>query len=273
MHVFPTDEEVEQAADLLTNRYRVSAQLLNQLFVRQQRVQADSILQSLGGSRLTTFDHARLLVQREGPRLFAGGRKAIRELRLHLLRQLSDADVQNLYNRHPPAGRNISVSSHMRKPLSEMKWHTGKHWPRDFVAALDFPPIFAGVTQGEKVPTICDVPPLKFPPKLANFQIDLKRRMLDVLAQEDIRTRCVVTLPTGGGKTRVAVEAFIDWMQPRFAQGKYLVWVAQSEELCEQAIACRSRDGHRARYQLSGDATRPRQGRNLRSSTCLQTVN
>lgn len=48
----------------------------------------------------------------------------------------------------------------------------------------------------------------------------------------------MVTLPTGGGKTRVAVESFIDWMQPRFSEGKYLIWIAQSEELCEQAIAC-----------------------------------
>ena len=39
------------------------------------------------------------------------------------------------------------------------------------------------------------------------------------------------------GKTRTAVEAFIEWLQPRFAEGKYLIWLAQSEELCEQAIA------------------------------------
>ncbi|MGO9463934.1 MAG: DEAD/DEAH box helicase [Isosphaeraceae bacterium] len=170
--------------------------------------------------------------------MFAGGRKATREFRLHLLRQLADEEVRILFNLHPPAGRNISFPSHMRKPLSEMKWHSGKHWARDFVAALGFPTIFAGITQGEKVPTIHDVPPLKFPPKLAEFQESLKDRMLEVLARDGVRTRCVVTLPTGGGKTRVAVEAFIDWMQPRFAAGKYLLWVAQSEELCEQAISC-----------------------------------
>jgi superfamily II DNA or RNA helicase len=71
-----------------------------------------------------------------------------------------------------------------------------------------------------------------------DFQIDLKEKMRMVLEHDGNKTRCVVTLPTGGGKTRVAVEAFIDWMQPRFTEGKYLVWVAQSEELCEQAIAC-----------------------------------
>jgi DNA repair protein RadD len=73
---------------------------------------------------------------------------------------------------------------------------------------------------------------------LRDFQEDLKGRMLEVLARDGDKTRCVVTLPTGGGKTRVAVEAYIDWMQPRFESGKYLIWIAQSEELCEQAIAC-----------------------------------
>ena len=60
--------------------------------------------------------------------------------------------------------------------------------------------------------------------------------MLRVMHKEGDRTRCIVTLPTGGGKTRVAVEAFIDWMHERFSEGKYLVWIAQSEELCEQAL-------------------------------------
>lgn len=62
--------------------------------------------------------------------------------------------------------------------------------------------------------------------------------MLAVLNQEGNKTRCMVTLPTGGGKTRVAVESFIDWMEPRFSEGRYMLWVAQSEELCEQAITC-----------------------------------
>ena len=238
MHIFPSDEEVELAAGLLVNKYRVSAQLLGQLFDTDQRDQANGILQSLGSARLTALDVARLLVQRQGPALFAGSRDVTRDLRLHLLRQLSDKNVQSLFDRHRPANSNISSASHMPKPLADKKWHSGKHWASDFVSALGFPPIFAGFVQGAKVPTIHDVPPLKVPPKLADFQESLKTRMLEVLARDGVRTRCVVTLPTGGGKTRVAVEAFIDWMQPRFAAGKYLIWVAQSEELCEQAIAC-----------------------------------
>ncbi|MEK7993263.1 MAG: DEAD/DEAH box helicase family protein [Planctomycetota bacterium] len=238
MQIFPTDEEVELAADLLVNKYNVSAQLLGRLFDTEQRDQANSILQSLGGDRLTTVDVARLLVQRKGPELFTGSQDVTRQLRLHLAQQLSDEKVQTLFEQYGPANSNISSPSFMRKPLVEKKWHAGKHWARGFVAALGFPTIFAGVLQPNKVPTIQDVPPLDVPPKLADFQENLKARMLEVLARDGVRTRCVVTLPTGGGKTRIAVEAFIDWMQPRFAEGKYLVWIAQSEELCEQAIAC-----------------------------------
>jgi superfamily II DNA or RNA helicase len=238
MHIFPTDEEVEKAAELLVDKYRVSNQLLGRLFNTEQRDQANSILYSLGSKRLAALDVARLLVGREGPGLFAGSRQEIRNLRMHLLQQLSDEQVQYLFDEHSPSNNGIISPSHMRRPLSEKKWHSGKHWARDFVASLGFPPIFAGIAQGEKVSTIQDIPPLKVPPKLAEFQVGLKERMLEVLTRDGDRTRCIVTLPTGGGKTRVAVEAFIDWMQSRFAAGKYLVWIAQSEELCEQAIAC-----------------------------------
>jgi superfamily II DNA or RNA helicase len=238
MHIFPTDEEVEKAVDLLVNQYKVSAQLLGKLFDTEQRDQANSVLQSLRGTRLTALDVARLLVQREGPALFTGCRPVTRDLRLHLLRQLSDEKVQSLFERNSPKNKNILSPSHMWKSLADKKWTSGKLWAKDFVATLAFPSIFAGTVQSEKVPTIHDVHPLDLPPKLADFQDGLKKRMLEVLERDGIKTRCVVTLPTGGGKTRVAVEAFIDWMQPRFAAGKYLVWVAQSEELCEQAITC-----------------------------------
>jgi superfamily II DNA or RNA helicase len=238
MHIFPTDEEVEQAARLLANTYGVSAQLLGQLFDTAQRDQANSILQALGGARLSALDVARLLIQREGPTLFSGSKEVTRELRLRILSRLSDKQVEGLFERNAPSGKNFTSVSWMRRPLAWMKWSSGKQWARDFVATAGFPAIFAGIEQPEKVPTIHDVPPLKVPPKLAEFQEGLKKRMLKVLEQYGDRTRCVVTLPTGGGKTRVAVEAFIDWMQPRFATGKYLIWIAQSEELCEQAIAC-----------------------------------
>lgn len=83
-----------------------------------------------------------------------------------------------------------------------------------------------------------DVEARKAVPPLAPFQLRLKEEMLSVLNRQADKTRCIVTLPTGGGKTRLAVESFIEWMHVRFSEGKYMIWIAQSEELCEQAISC-----------------------------------
>ncbi|MEV6985257.1 DEAD/DEAH box helicase [Sphaerisporangium sp. NPDC051017] len=47
--------------------------------------------------------------------------------------------------------------------------------------------------------------------------------------------RAMLTLPTGAGKTRVAVEAVINAIKAHSVMGPVL-WIAQSRELCEQAV-------------------------------------
>lgn len=238
-NVFPTYEEVKKAADLLVNTYHISPQLLGKLFKIEQREQVNSILKALSGKKLCSLDIARLLIEREGVALFSGSKEITRELRLEILKKLSDDQVKELFSKQSLKNTSSTIkASTMRKHLAEIRWHSGKKWARDFVTATGFPVIFAGVEPEKKVLPIHDIAPLQIPPKLVEYQEGLKKQMLQVLERDGNHTRCVVTLPTGGGKTRVAVEAFIDWMQPRFADGKYLIWIAQSEELCEQAIAC-----------------------------------
>jgi superfamily II DNA or RNA helicase len=45
----------------------------------------------------------------------------------------------------------------------------------------------------------------------------------------------VLTLPTGAGKTRTTVEALTDWWLAA-RQADFILWIAQSDELCEQAV-------------------------------------
>ena len=45
----------------------------------------------------------------------------------------------------------------------------------------------------------------------------------------------MVSLPTGAGKTRVAVQALVEEIRDGALQGP-VVWIAQSDELCEQAV-------------------------------------
>lgn len=237
MDIFPNEEETNQAADLLVNKYNVSAQLLGQLLSTKQTTEANSLVRKIGSKNPNRVDVAKRLIRRRGPGLFCGSDKCVKQLRNKLLSYLTDEEVIRLFKLHSNQS-NINSSSYMRKPLSELKWVARGPWPIDFVDTLGFPKIFAGIRPTTVPPTVDDVPPRATLPKLVEFQDNLKNRMLAVLARDGDKMRCVVTLPTGGGKTRVAVEAFIDWMQQRFAARQYLLWIAQSEELCEQAISC-----------------------------------
>ena len=62
-------------------------------------------------------------------------------------------------------------------------------------------------------------------------------RLLNILREKGDSAKSILSLPTGAGKTRIAVEAYVEFLRPRFSEHKYLIWIAQSEELCEQAVS------------------------------------
>jgi superfamily II DNA or RNA helicase len=58
----------------------------------------------------------------------------------------------------------------------------------------------------------------------------------DVLSASAGNRRCVVSLPTGGGKTRVTVQAAVELVLKSDSKPRIVLWVAQTDELCEQAV-------------------------------------
>ncbi|WP_037639578.1 DEAD/DEAH box helicase [Streptomyces bicolor] len=73
---------------------------------------------------------------------------------------------------------------------------------------------------------------------LHDFQKDISRQLREVLTSPyaDGRARKgMVELPTGAGKTRVATETVLRLFIEGVMRGTVL-WIAQSEELCEQAV-------------------------------------
>lgn len=109
----------------------------------------------------------------------------------------------------------------------------GSSSARMFVRDLGFPPEFAGFEQGKRDPLLeVDGPPLL--PPLHDFQAVIAGRVRQLL-HSDNGNRAILSLPTGAGKTRVAVQAVIEEMRERSILGPIL-WVAQSDELCEQAV-------------------------------------
>src|SRR5690606_8554028 len=76
---------------------------------------------------------------------------------------------------------------------------------------------------------------------LQDFQREVQAEMREVI--DEPRGRAIVTLPTGAGKTRVAVDTIRDWLTDWYGEqsgdrGRTVLWLAHTEELCEQAFTC-----------------------------------
>ncbi|WP_138418222.1 DEAD/DEAH box helicase [Aquibacillus sediminis] len=240
MNTYLTENDIRRTAHLLIDEYKVDENLLIKFIGKEKYVQLNNMLIELEEGQMDKYQLVRMLIVEKGPHLFAGSDDVVRKLRSYLLKQLEDNKLIQLYERNPISNKKIKSPSYMPNALANKRWVMGKGWARDFVQTLGFPLIFSGISSPKDHSTdpIQDIEPRKIVPPLVEYQKGLKEKMLSVLNQERNKTRCVVTLPTGGGKTRIAVESFIDWMQPRFNEGKYLLWIAQGEELCEQAISC-----------------------------------
>lgn len=105
---------------------------------------------------------------------------------------------------------------------------------RRFVSDLGFPPEYAGfATSSKPAMHIVEGPaPL---PDLHDYQQIVTSKIKAMLRGATDAKRGLVSLPTGAGKTRVAVQALAE----EIAEGNLggpIVWIAQSEELCEQAV-------------------------------------
>lgn len=72
--------------------------------------------------------------------------------------------------------------------------------------------------------------------ELHDYQQALARQIEELATTRDpARKRGLLYLPTGAGKTRVTVEALLGLLKSGAIEAP-LLWIAQSEELCEQAI-------------------------------------
>ncbi|MCG7578802.1 DEAD/DEAH box helicase [Mycolicibacterium sp. OfavD-34-C] len=92
---------------------------------------------------------------------------------------------------------------------------------------------FAGSRGTNRAPRFEVLGPVTLP-VLHPYQQEVVEKLLDVLRPGG-DNRGLVALPTGSGKTRVAVEALIRYIHKCETDPLFL-WIAQSDELCEQAV-------------------------------------
>ncbi len=133
-----------------------------------------------------------------------------------------------------------SVLSRLQSALAAQGLQPPERWggetAREFVTDLGFPPEYGGSAGVRRDPEIIVTGPTVLP-DLHDYQEDILRSLRDLLASGSGRRRAVVSLPTGGGKTRVAAEAVVRLVL-NTAGERSALWVAQTDELCEQAVQC-----------------------------------
>ena len=121
-------------------------------------------------------------------------------------------------------------------------------WVRGGPAALVFTNFFGfpSVYAGERIPTRVlsnpeEVSSFERAPKLHDYQEHVMEELKDTIGGVH-RSRCMFTLPTGAGKTRVLVDFLVDHINEKIRTSPdsvyegLILWVAHSEELCEQAL-------------------------------------
>lgn len=121
------------------------------------------------------------------------------------------------------------------KSLNVPQNWAGSSGARRFVKDLGFEGRFAGersasIPSSELVLGRPGLKPLHDYQEAASVEI---RNLL--LTQRGSAAKAMIELPTGAGKTRVAVESIVRSFLADDIQGPVL-WIAQSEELCEQAV-------------------------------------
>lgn len=222
----------KETTERLINHFQLSTRFINKLAEERQISDLISIL----NINLSKYEKLELILRMEGGDFFAGSKPTTKELRQKIIEKWDVVDRDMAFNIR--CNSNGKSEYHKSRKLSALNWHRGGQWAKDFMINSGIDTAFSGKkTIPINYEDYEDVEPYKKLPELKVYQENLKDELKQALAESGDDAKCLISLPTGAGKTRIAVEAYTEYLRPRFYEGKFLIWIAQSEELCEQAIA------------------------------------
>ncbi len=139
------------------------------------------------------------------------------------------------FKKNPKAEASKHAQS-MKENRRGYPWRPGGTFARRFVQQIRLADIFAGIRSDPSPTRIEEAVPKADLKELRDFQKNMKNQVLDAM-KGAAENRAIVTLPTGAGKTRIVVEAIVEFLNDR-ASDTNILWIAQSQEVCEQAVLC-----------------------------------
>ena len=176
--------------------------------------------------------------------LAAVGEQRLREGLPHSLLAILDNESS------PLTGIQIAeaaIATYHSAALKQYKWDldhldppqrwTGSAPAVDFVHSLGFSTEWAG-ERDRRRPPFLEVEGLYVLPDLHDYQRTIVAKVREMLHADHLDSpdrRGMISMPTGSGKTRVAVQAIVDAVCHDGFEGGIL-WVADRDELCEQAV-------------------------------------
>jgi len=125
----------------------------------------------------------------------------------------------------------LCVAASIESPSS---FRSGTSQAISICEALRLPDAFAGALPPLKPPPVSCLRQFRPIPKLLNFQEEVLKKALSSIKEN---RSCLLSLPTGGGKTLVGTTLQKLWHDKR-AENSTSLWLAHTEELCEQASSC-----------------------------------
>lgn len=184
-----------------------------------------------GRSDVRTADElADLLLDLHGAALLSR-----RDVRLALCKSL-DRGTLHLLQEAGNVTANRSRRDAVAEAIANRRWYVGTYWPTYFASTFSFPPSFAGERSEAAIHPYEDVEAYEPLPELYDYQVEACRSVRSLLIAQSDRNRAILTLPTGAGKTRTVVEAIIGALVGGDLHRPVVLWIAQSEELCDQAL-------------------------------------
>lgn len=109
-------------------------------------------------------------------------------------------------------------------------------WMSYLAKLLDLHESCAIKEENSKQPPREELTPVSRLPPLYDYQYALSLQIKEMLENKTDEKHAIIAIPTGAGKTRLMVETIVDWLNDKGFEKNFIFWLAQSEELCEQAI-------------------------------------